>query len=72
VMGVMEAYWDLYEAVGLDVYTDLDYLQRVWAFHEKMVNEICEGSYEAGYHSLIEHMDLLNQRSKISQTQLFE
>lgn len=72
VSGVMEAYWDLYEAVGLDVYTDLEYLQRVWAYHEKMVNDICDGSFEAGFHALIEHMDLLSQRSKSPQTQRFE
>ncbi len=72
VMGVMEAYWNLYEAVGLNEYADLEYHQRVWAYHEKMVNDICDGSYEAGYQALIEHMDLLNQRAKVSQTQRFE
>ncbi len=72
VMGVLEAYWDLYEFVGLDVYTDLDYLQRVWDYHEKMVDAICDGNFEAGYQVLSEHMDLLNQRSKISPTQRFE
>lgn len=72
MMGVFEAYWDLYEYVGLDVYTDLEYLQRVWAYHEKMVDAICHGNYEAGFLALSEHMDLLNQRSKNSPTQRFE
>jgi DNA-binding FadR family transcriptional regulator len=72
VMGILDSYWDLYEAVGLDVYTDLDYLQLVWAYHQKMVEAICSGDLEAGYTALTEHMDLLNQRSKVSPRQLFE
>lgn len=72
VMGILDSYWDLYEAVGLDVYTDLNYLQQVWAYHQKMVEAICNGDYEYGYKALTEHMDLLNQRSKASPKQLFE
>jgi DNA-binding GntR family transcriptional regulator len=71
-MGILEAYWDLYEAVGLDVYTDLNYLQQVWAYHLKMVDAIYSGDYKTGYLALTEHMDLLNQRDKASPLQLFE
>jgi DNA-binding FadR family transcriptional regulator len=72
VMGILESYWDLYEAVGLDVYTDLNYLQQVWNYHQKMVEAIQLGNYEAGYQALTEHMDLLNQRQKAAPKQLFE
>jgi DNA-binding FadR family transcriptional regulator len=72
VLGVLEAYWDLYEAVGLDVFTDLDYLNHVWDYHEKMVEAICDGNYQAGYQAMIDHMDLLTQRSKNTPTQIFE
>lgn len=72
VMGILDSYWNLYEAIGLDVYTDLNYLQLVWAYHQKMVEAICRGDYEFGYKALTEHMDLLNQRSKTSPKQLFE
>lgn len=72
VVGVMEAYWSMYEAVGLDVYTDLQYLQKVWAYHQKMVNAICVGDFKAGFDALTEHMDLLNQREKTTTRQVFE
>lgn len=72
VMGILESYWDLYEAVGLDVYTDLNYLQQVWAYHQKMVEAIQIGDYESGYLALTEHMDLLNQRNKTTPRQFFE
>jgi len=72
VMGILDSYWDLYEAVGLDVYTDLNYLQLVWTYHQKMVEAICSGDFEYGHKLLTEHMDLLNQRSKTSPKQLFE
>jgi DNA-binding FadR family transcriptional regulator len=72
VMGILDSYWDLYEAVGLDVYTDLNYLQLVWTYHQKMVEAICNGDFAIGYAALTEHMDLINQRSKVSPKQLFE
>ena len=72
VMGILEAYWNLYEAVGLDVYTELHYLQQVWAYHQKMVDAICDGNFEAGFQALSDHMDLLNQRERNTPTQLFE
>ena len=72
VIGVMEAYWSMYEMVGLDVYTELEYLQVVWAFHQKMVDAICEGNFSAGHQILIEHMDLLNQRNRTATRQIFE
>jgi DNA-binding FadR family transcriptional regulator len=72
VNGILEAYWNLYEAVGLDVYTELHYLQQVWAFHQKMVDAIIDGNYEVGYRALSEHMDLINQRERNTPTQIFE
>jgi DNA-binding FadR family transcriptional regulator len=62
VLGILEAYWDAYEAVGLSVYTGLDYLREVWAYHRKMVNAICESDVQAGYQALVEHTDLLHHR----------
>lgn len=72
VAGILEAYWNLYEAVGLDVYTELHYLQQVWAYHQKMVDAICDGNFDTGFQALTEHMDLINQRERITPTQLFE
>jgi DNA-binding FadR family transcriptional regulator len=72
VIGILEAYWDMYEAAGLDVYTDLTYLRRVWQYHEKMVEYVISGNYEAGYQAMIDHMNLLNQRPKTVSHQKFE
>lgn len=62
VLGILEAYWDAYEAVGLNVYADYQYLYEVWKYHETMVQSICDGDYERGYNALIEHTDLIYHR----------
>ena len=62
VLGILEAYWEAYEAVGLNVYADYDYLTEVWNYHQKMVDAICEGDIEAGYQALVDHTDLLYHR----------
>ena len=62
VMGILEAYWEAYEAVGLNMFADYDYLQQVWGYHQRMVEAICKGDYEAGYQALVEHKDLLYHR----------
>jgi DNA-binding FadR family transcriptional regulator len=63
VSGILEAYWEAYEAVGLNLYTDISYLQTVWAYHRRMVEAICAGNSSEGYHALMEHTDLLLQRA---------
>lgn len=65
VQGLLEAYWEAYEEVGLNLYTDLDYLQQVWQYHEEMVNAICEGDLRRGYQALIQHKDLLYHRPDV-------
>ena len=63
VTGLLEAYWEAYEAVGLNVFTGgLNYLEEVWDFHAQMVEAICNQDYEAGYQALVQHTDLLYQR----------
>ncbi len=64
VTGILEAYWDAYETVGLNVFAGgYEYLQEVWRYHQKMVDAICVGDYKAGYEALVAHTDLLYQRS---------
>ena len=72
VMGIFEAYWDLYEAMGFDVFADYQYLKHIWQYHEQMVNSICEGRYQQGFDALIEHKDLLYQRPEPQSRQKFE
>jgi DNA-binding FadR family transcriptional regulator len=62
VLGILEAYWDAYEEIGLNLYADYDYLQEVWQYHQKMVAAICAGDIDAGYDALIEHTDMLYHR----------
>lgn len=62
VRGILEAYWDAYEAVGLNVYADYNYLQEVWKFHQAMVDAIISGEYKSGFDALVEHKDLLYHR----------
>ena len=63
VSGILEGYWDMYEAVGLNMYSgDIKYLNDVWNFHARMVQGICEGNYDAGREALTKHMDLLAHR----------
>ncbi len=62
VQGLLEAYWEAYEAVGLAVYTGIDYLHQVWDYHQEMVDAICAGDFDRGYRALVEHKDLLYQR----------
>jgi DNA-binding FadR family transcriptional regulator len=72
VIGLLEAYWDLYEAFGFAVYSDYSYLEQVWYYHQLLVEAISRGDFTTGYQILIDHMDLLSLRSKPMTTQLFE
>ncbi len=62
VLGILEAYWEAYENFGLNLYADYIYLEEVWSYHQKMVDAICQGDYEAGYQALVEHTDLIRYR----------
>ncbi|MCC6299392.1 MAG: FadR family transcriptional regulator [Anaerolineales bacterium] len=63
VTGMLEAYWDAYETVGLNMFKGgYDYLQEVWRYHRTMVESICNGNYKAGYDALTAHTDLLYHR----------
>lgn len=61
VTGLLQAYWEAYEAVGLNFFTDYNYLTEVWQYHQKMVDSICNQDAEAGYKALAEHSDLIHQ-----------
>jgi len=62
VSGILEAYWEAYEAVGLNLYAGYQYLEEVWTYHQQMVNGICSGDLETGYQALVEHTDLIRHR----------
>lgn len=62
VVGILGAYWDAYEAVELNTFADLGYLQAVWHYHDRIVAAICAGEYAEGKRLLVEHMHLLSAR----------
>ncbi|HZM22921.1 MAG TPA: FCD domain-containing protein [Anaerolineales bacterium] len=63
VTGILEAYWDAYEAMRLNMLTGgYEYLEEVWQYHQKMVEAICTNDRKAGYDALITHTDLLYHR----------
>jgi DNA-binding FadR family transcriptional regulator len=63
VTGILEAYWDAYENVGLNVFTGgYEYLEEVWRYHQQMVEAIGNGKHDEGYNALIAHTDLLYHR----------
>jgi DNA-binding FadR family transcriptional regulator len=59
VTSLLEAYWMMYESVGLDLYTDLAHLIKVWNYHERIANLINEGQFDQSYEFLVEHMELI-------------
>lgn len=67
VSGLLQSYWDAYETVGLNFFTDYNYLTEVWNYHQQMVDAICSNDVEAGYKALSEHTDLIHQLISSSQ-----
>lgn len=67
VTGILQSYWDAYETVGLNFFTDYGYLTEVWKYHQKMVDAICTNDVEDGYKALSEHTDLIHQLISSSQ-----
>lgn len=61
VSGLLEAYWDAYEAVGLNVYTDLEYLEQVWTYHEALVETAINKDKNRDLVVLKEHFDLMDR-----------
>jgi DNA-binding FadR family transcriptional regulator len=65
VFGILEAYWDAYEAVELNRYADYAYHQKVWDYHERILDEICAEHYEEAQALFIEHANLLRVQPRM-------
>jgi DNA-binding FadR family transcriptional regulator len=61
VKGILDAYWDAYEAIQLNRYADYQYLHRVWTYHQQIVDGLMAGDIEAARQAFIEHAALLPQ-----------
>jgi DNA-binding FadR family transcriptional regulator len=66
VKDLLEAYWEAYEAVGLNLYSDYQYLREVWTYHEKMVNALSRGDQAESYRLFVEHAALLRHLSSLA------
>jgi DNA-binding FadR family transcriptional regulator len=62
VLGLLKAYWDAYEAVGLHRYFDYSYYEQMWSWHRGMVDALAAGDYDQGKEILVQHFTLLNDR----------
>lgn len=62
VQGLLEAYWDAYEAVDLNTYADYRYLTAVWQYHQQIAEAITRGDYAEARQLQEEHMQLLTTR----------
>jgi len=69
VLGIIEAFWDAYEAARFNLFADYKYLQEVWDYHQQLVDAICAGDFSTGYSVLLEHTDLLHHRSESTKFQ---
>jgi DNA-binding FadR family transcriptional regulator len=64
VTGILEAFWESYEAFGLHLYRDLDYHRTVWDYHARILDAVEAGDYDGSRELLIEHMNLLSERQR--------
>jgi DNA-binding FadR family transcriptional regulator len=64
VRGILEAYWDAYEAEGLSVFSDYDYQHEVWQYHDGIVKAIVAGDREAAFDLLVRHTKLIQKIPK--------
>lgn len=62
VQGLLEAYWEAYEAVELNTYADLVYWQEAWRYHELILEYINHGKPDEALQAFIEHTKLLRHR----------
>jgi DNA-binding FadR family transcriptional regulator len=67
VLGILQAYWDAYEATELTRFADYQYWLDVWTYHDRMVGAIEAGDVEEGRRLLKEHFQLLPTVSMLDQ-----
>ncbi len=63
VTGMLESFWDAYEAVEFNTYVNYRYLREVWQYHERIATAICAGDVEGSLTAFVEHTRLLRYRN---------
>ena len=61
VFGLLEAYWDAYEASEMTRFATYSYWVTVWTYHERIVEAVAAGHFDEGRRLLVEHFDLLRE-----------
>jgi DNA-binding FadR family transcriptional regulator len=69
VKGLLEAYWDAYEAVELNVYAELKYHREVWAYHQRILDAICAGDLDAAQEAYLQHTRLLHYQPRMQEVE---
>ncbi len=59
VRGLLEAYWDIYEASELTRLASYAYWLEVWRYHRAIAAAIAAGDFDDGLRLLVEHFQLL-------------
>ena len=62
VLGILEAYWDLYEEVGINRYMDYSYLRQVWDYHSMILDLIRDNEFDKAQQAFVEHTRLLRHQ----------
>jgi len=62
VQGILQAYWDAYEAVELHHYFDLSYYAKMWTSHRALVEALKANQPQQGKAILAEHFTILESR----------
>jgi DNA-binding FadR family transcriptional regulator len=70
VKGMLQAYWEIYEASELTRWASYQYWLDVWTYHERIVEAICVGEFDLGRRLLVEHFQLLPRLSTSLNTEL--
>lgn len=64
VQGVLEAYWQAYEASEMTRFASYAYWIEVWTYHERIVDALCRNDFALGRQLLVEHFSLLRTLSR--------
>lgn len=59
VRGLLETYWEAYEAVQLHTFLDYEYLNQVWEYHEQIAEAILAGDVDGSLVAYEKHTRLL-------------
>jgi DNA-binding FadR family transcriptional regulator len=63
VQGILEAYWQAYEASEMTRFASYAYWVEVWTYHERIVDAIDRNDFALGRQLLVEHFSLLRTLS---------